>query len=170
MTTENEKKLQGLERLTFTTLKQCSAVTGWPVPVLKRCKAAGCPAFRHSKIYFEQVPGWYFCESNLALDDGVDWGRALKKAQAQREQIKLAEDERRVIDFAQVADFHRQLVGVLFQDLQRIFCDELPSSLRGRDEISIRTRCDGEIERLKSLLRNRLENWTSSHAPPAKTE
>lgn len=47
------------------TMKQAAAVTGIPLRVLQDAKAAGCPAFRGSRIYLEDLRAWLAVPENM---------------------------------------------------------------------------------------------------------
>jgi hypothetical protein len=42
----------------FESIRQCSAMLGIPEYKLKEWKAAGCPAFRYSRVYHTDLLGW----------------------------------------------------------------------------------------------------------------
>lgn len=139
----------------FDTMAQCSAATGVPVAVLRESKRAGCPAFKHSRIYFGPFLRWLF--ENMD-DQSTDWGKDLEKSKALRERIKLAEDERRVVDRNTIADGIAKGMAYVFGELDRVFVGELPARGKGMDELKLRTLACGEIERMKEQLRRTFEN------------
>lgn len=142
-------------------MAQAAAASRVPLRALKMAKRGGCDGFMHNKVDMGRFIAWWF--SNEAT--GEDWSDELKKAQALRERIRLSEDQERVIDFGAVHEFHRALVGALFSDLDRIFCNELPPALKGQTEIRIRTRCARDIERLKRTMEKQVQEFSRNGQP-----
>ena len=137
----------------FDSMAACAAATGTRLTMLKAAKREGCQAFRHSRVYFGDFYRWLI-ESD-GKDPDIDWGRELKKVQTLRDRIRLAEDEKRVIDFEVVRTGIRSGMSILFSELDRVFLSEMPSMLKGLDEIGIRDKADEQLERLREMLRER---------------
>jgi hypothetical protein len=125
-----------------------------PISILKEAKKLGCPAFRSTRIHFEEFLPWMF--ATLMDDKATNWGEELKRAQAMRERIKLAEDDGRVVDRTTVADGIAKAVGVMFGELDRVFTSELPTRGKGMDELGLRKLAATEIEKIKAGMRDKL--------------
>jgi hypothetical protein len=162
-----KSKPSPLKNAVFQNMTACSVETGWPLPILKRCRRAGCAGFRNGRVHFGEVVDFYF--STLATDH-IDWPAKFARARAMREEIRLSQDQKQVIDYALVKNFFNEIFPVMFLDLDQVFKMELPPSLKGLSEIAIHQRCDTEIERLKVLWQNRLRQWRDAHEPPTKPE
>lgn len=142
----------------YDTLGQCASMAKVPVAILKEAKKLGCPAFKHGRVYFEEFLPWMF--ATLMDDKATDWGAELKRAQAMRERIKLAEDDGRVVDRTTVSDGIAKAVGILFGELDRVFTSELPTRGKGMDELGLRKLSLTEIEKIKDSMRKELEPLT----------
>lgn len=60
-----------------------------------------------------------------------------------------------LIDRATISDGLARAIGIMFSELDRVFCAEVPARVKGRDEIGIRHICRTEIERLKESLKEK---------------
>lgn len=143
----------------YDTLGQCAAMARVPLSILKEAKKLGCPAFRHGRVYFDEFLPWVF--ATLLDDKATNWGEELKRAQAMRERIKLAEDEGRVVDSNTINEGISKSVGVIFRELDRVFISELPSRGKGMDELGLRKLATTEIEKIKTSMRKNLEVLTN---------
>jgi hypothetical protein len=148
----------------FTSTGQCAAHSGVPVSVLKTAKAKGCPAFVGNKVNLKTFLEWHFAQTTMD-DFSTDWKNDKAKSDALLARMKVQEEEKSIIQFSVVESFHADFVGQVFGDLTRIFCNEMPPTLKGLDEIAIRLRCDAEIEAMKKTLRSKLEDWEHKHLP-----
>jgi hypothetical protein len=50
--------MEKLKPVYFESQKQCAAMLGIPEYKLKEWKAAGCPAFRYSRVYHADLLEW----------------------------------------------------------------------------------------------------------------
>jgi hypothetical protein len=87
----------------FDTLAQCASSSGIPLSVLKKAKAMGCPAFRHSRVYFAQFLPWVFV--NMMGAENIDWDDRLVKAKAEKAEHDLSIAKREVIPLEEAAKF-----------------------------------------------------------------
>lgn len=141
----------------YDSMIACEAAVGIPVSVQRQAKKGGCDAFRSNRVDLARLIRWLF---KGGTDDDVDWGQELKKVQTKRERIKLSKDEGSVMATDEVREGIQRGVGLMFGELDRVFCSELPPALKGLDELAIRTRCQGEIERIKETLRDKFNTVT----------
>jgi hypothetical protein len=85
----------------YPSIANCASRTGIPETVLKKAKAAGCPAFdAGSRVHLAKFLPWIFAREDA---DGKDWGDTLKKFQALRQEVKLKQEEGELIDRAWMA-------------------------------------------------------------------
>lgn len=142
-------------------MASCHKSTGIPLAALKKAKRSGCDAFgANSSVDLGRLLKWVFSEGE-DTDMGIDWIREKAKTQTLRERIKLAQDERNVIDRDEVSAGIKAGVAILFSDLERIFASELPPVLKGLDELSIRAKVLSEIETMKASLRHKFADMES---------
>lgn len=117
--------------------------------VLKAAKAGGCSGFRSNRVDLGPVLQWIFQQD----ESSVDWGDEFEKWRAKREKIKHDKDADQVRDIGEVKDGANRAMSIVFSQLDRIFCSELPPALKGLTEIEIRNRSQKEILALQELLR-----------------
>lgn len=142
----------------FDTLQQCSAATGVPLTALKMAKASGCDAFRHGRVSFGEFIRWFFARGTQ--EDNTDWLKENKRLDALIKRVRLAELEKRLIDFAEVNRFLQTLVGTcFFAQLERM-SNEFPPVFKGRDENEIQARILADIEKVKADLSAKLQSWS----------
>lgn len=138
----------------FPSIKSCSASTGIPLAILKQAKANGCPAFRqNNSVSLGEFLRWFFQQAidNGDLPPGVaSWRDALNKFQAQREQIKLAEDRKQVMQFSDAHQQAAEAAAFFFGELDRAE-RELPPAVKGLDEIEA-------MQTLKAFFKSVREN------------
>lgn len=152
---------------TYPTMRAAAGATGFTLTTLRGFKNAGCNAFSQGgRVSLEKLVRW-LADKHAGPDVGVDWPARLKKAQAEREEIRLAKDRRTVIPHAEVAAGINSGVAILFSDLDRVFASELPPALVGLDALAIRAKVLSEIERLKTLLR---EHFAAMENPAVTPE
>ena len=92
----------------YDTMKQAEANTGVPLPVLKAAKEAGCPGFRHNRVYWREVGPWLEAHPLPSATSGppVDIADARFQEVIERvRKLRLVNDERegKVIDRGIVA-------------------------------------------------------------------
>ncbi|MGC3961306.1 MAG: hypothetical protein QM813_26285 [Verrucomicrobiota bacterium] len=145
----------------YDSIGQCAAHSKVPIAILKEAKRLGCPAFRSTRIHFDEFLPWMF--ATLMDDKATNWGEELKRAQTMRERIKLAEDDGRVVDRATVSDGIAKAVGIMFGELDRVFTSELPTRGKGMDELGLRKLSVTEIEKIKTTLRDKLQPLTKTN-------
>lgn len=134
----------------WETKKQAAEVLGWPVSLLSQIQKAGCPGFRHSRVYFGEVVTWL---GTRGLDDAdIDWSRELKKQQAIAAKRVNLERDRVLANVDEINEANQRALSILFGALDRIFCSELPPMLKDLDPLAIKGRCEKEITRLKQEL------------------
>lgn len=138
----------------FDTLAQCAAATGVPLAALKMAKGDGCEAFRHGRVDFGVFIRWFFAHDG---GENTDWAKENKRLDALIKRVRLAELERKVINFAAVNQFMQGLVGqAFFGELDRMG-QEYPPALKGRDEVAIQQHIAADVEKVKRELKSRLE-------------
>ena len=134
----------------YDSIAACANAVGIPVPVLRKAKKSGCPAFRSNKVYLGELLPWLFAQGE---DSAVgNWADALVEAKAKRERLKLEREKGEVIGRDLVKSAVQTGVAAVFAGLDKRFVNELPPVLKGLDELAIRDRVRASIERLKADL------------------
>ncbi len=133
----------------YPSLRAASAATGIPLVALRRASRAGCDAFQNRRVDLERFLTWWFQHA----DETKDWRAVFDEAAAKREQIRLAQDQDRLVDKEAVIAKIRETMALQFGLLDRIFLAEFPSAAKGLDEHGIKRAAETAIERLKSDLR-----------------
>lgn len=133
------------------TIAQASQLLGWPEAVFKQLKRAGAPGFKHSRIYFAELLPWI---GQRGIEDpNIDWADRLKRAQAKREELRLAQDQERLADRDEIDDQLRRIMAAQLATERRFFCSEFPAMAKGRTELEIRALAEKQIEQAHSRIR-----------------
>lgn len=119
---------------TYDSIAQCSASTGIPVAVLRFAKKNGCSAFDYSRVKLGAFLEWYFAQS----DANHNWDDRYKEYRAKREQQKFAREDGSTIGTADAERAGAIMLGFLGKTLRQKFCNDMPSSLSGKQEPEIR--------------------------------
>jgi hypothetical protein len=82
----------------------------------------------------------------------INWGKELKKWQALREEIAYLRERGEVLPAAPLREQTKTCLAVLFGSLERIFATEFPASVKGMDELAIRTKALAAVEELRGEL------------------
>lgn len=132
--------------------QRAADLLGWPVERIKQCKKAGCPAFRHSRIYLGEFIAWV---GQQGMDDAnIDWSRVLRKEQALGARVKRVLIQGQLIPFAEVKRDAAQILNILFTELERIFLNDQPAIAKGMDEYGLRAVNREHIEKLRQRLQS----------------
>lgn len=135
----------------YDSIASCANAVGIPVPVLRKAKKGGCPAFRSNRVHLGELLPWLFAQGDDAAVG--NWADALVEAKAKRERLKLDREKGEVISRDLVKSAVQTGVSAVFAGLDKRFVNELPPVLKGLDEIAIRDRVRSSIEKLKADLR-----------------
>ena len=134
----------------YDSIASCANAVGIPVPVLRKAKKSGCPAFRSNRVHLGELLPWLFAQGDDAAVG--NWADALVEAKAKRERLKLEREKGEVIGRDLVKSAVQTGVAAVFAGLDKRFVNQLPPVLKGLDELAIRDRFRSEIERLKGDL------------------
>jgi len=135
----------------FDNQKQCSAALRIPLAVLKSAKAAGCPAFKlGGRVDAPELLGWLF---DRGEQDGTHWREVYDEYRAKRERIRHDKDAEQVVDRSDVQQLCQTALAILFGELDKTFCSELPAALQGRTAPEIRAEAVKAIEAMKERLK-----------------
>jgi hypothetical protein len=153
----------------FDTQDQCTAVTGIPKSVLKSAKKKGCKAFKHSRVDLASLLRFLFSEQN-GQPAGA-WKDLLDEAKAKREMIRLARDERNVIDRTDVQSALSSGMALVFGEMDQAFTLNLPSQLKGLTEPDILSKLVTLSEQLKQKLKAKIEEkCNQTNQPPTESQ
>ena len=132
----------------FTNVSQAASETGVPLAVLRSSKAAGCPAFRESRLYFLEWLTWFFAQREDAEDLAINWRQRINRADALTREMKLQKLRDSVLDAEHVRRTLAAWGALHFSTIKRLFLSELPPEVKGKDEHAIRARCEQFINEL----------------------
>lgn len=152
--TKNQAKLQAINWPLAYSKKQASELLGWPVAFITQCQKAGCPAFKHSRVYTGELVQWV---GNKGEESDIDWSRALKKEQALHEKVKREKTEGRMVDIVEVRADAASIQGVIFSELDRIYLNEFPAMAKGLDELGIRSLSKKFLEMFRESIKAKME-------------
>lgn len=113
-----------------------SDVAAWQIFIAANGRDGAAPSYLKRKL----------AEKRLSLLTTAD----------SREKIKLGKDQDTVIDKSEVATALQGGMAMLFNQLEKVFCNDLPPSLAGKPPAEIAAMCRGAIEKLTAQLVERL--------------
>lgn len=162
---EKRKRPSDVQQLpVYSSMVACEAATGIPLFLIKQAKNEGCPAFRFSRVELEALLRFLFRDRKDAeagsAKTGLSYRQEWEKYKAWREKIKWEIDTKSVVSKDEVRRDTVAATSELYQTLDRIFCNELPPTLIGLDEMQIRNRVKKEIDQMKLQLRQRFAEMT----------
>jgi hypothetical protein len=139
----------------YTSMSSCSGRTGIPLATIKNAKNEGCTAFTDSgRVDLEVLLKHLFKREE---GDPTDWGADFEKWRAKREKIKHDKDADLVADKVETSEGIKASMAMLFGELDRVFCSELPPAVKGLEELAIRARSQQAIAKLKKMFEGRIE-------------
>ena len=152
--TEWAKSLAEAERLTGITRQTLSAY-----------KKDGCQAFKpNGRISLPELESWMALngkEAGRAPSDLMQARIRLLTAQA----VKTEHDNKirhgEMVNKAEIRDAAVQIMTLVFDSLEKDFCQELPPDLVGLDAPAIAVRCTAAIDALRDELRERFSGMAS---------
>jgi hypothetical protein len=140
----------------YTSMGQAAASTGIPLMVLKRAKDEGCSAFRFSRIELGKLLPWLFRERQTELPlESAEMKSARSQVDEWTAKIKKLDYEERVGLMVAKDDVRHGLAAIVpafFEDLDRVFRNEMPPKLVGLRELEIRAKCAEKVEQFKASL------------------
>lgn len=145
----------------YDSMEQMNAVTGIPVTAQKYAKKNGCLSIRHGRCHLGEFLRWWFAQ-DLDTEDGVDWAKRDKRASALIKEVKLEEEQNRVIDFLLVERFIRMIVyNSFFGEIERMQ-NEFPALLKGKSEIEIKQEVLKQVTKMKKTIEEQVKSWASN--------
>ena len=152
------KKKQETRLPIFESQGECSGQTGIPLPLIRKARREGCPAFLPgNRIDLGALLKWIFNDDGEA--GSINWSEKLDEFRAKREEIKLKIDKELALDADETETAVKSATALLFGELDRLFITELPPALKGLDERAIRARCRGVIGALKAEVRTKVDQF-----------
>jgi hypothetical protein len=152
------KKKQETRLPIFESQGECAGQTGIPLPLIRKARREGCPAFiAGNRIDLGALLKWIFTDEDEA--GAINWSEKLDEFRAKREEIKLAIDKELALDADETETAVKSATALLFAELDRLFITELPPALKGLDERAIRARCRGVIGELKTQVRAKVDHF-----------
>jgi phage terminase Nu1 subunit (DNA packaging protein) len=125
--------------------------------MLRKAKAAGCPAFDSAgRIKLGVLLRWFFSQSadteaEQPPDGLATWRDALNRVQTKREEIRLAKDRGQVVEFDEARRQASEAAALYFAELDRM-CRELPPVLKGLGEVAIFEKLESRREEIRAQL------------------
>lgn len=151
-----------VELAMFGSMTELSVQAGIPIDILKEAKRGGCKFVRHGRADLMEFIRWYF-STNLTNEESESWTRRDKRAGALLKEQKLEEARKRVIDFEFVMQFTADMLkNCYWGELERL-AQELPPTLKGKDEVQIHEEVLRHVVRIKKATRERLEAWQKAN-------
>lgn len=146
-------------------MKSAAARTGLPLGFLRKCSAAGCPAFeRNGRVDLNKLLPWIpkVMESREELPAGFDsWTAYLNSVKAKREDLRLQKERGEAIDINDAAEQARSAESYYFAELDRIE-REFPPALAGLSATEISKRLKTFLDDLRQASREKFKIKTQS--------
>lgn len=142
---------------TSPTMAAAHAATGMPLSVIRKAKAAGCPAFDSAgRIKLGVLSRWFWSQSTETEADQppdglATWRDALNRVQTKREEIRLEKDRGQVVDFDEARRQASEAAALYFAELDRLVM-ECPPVLKGCDEVTIHKKLSERREEIRTQL------------------
>jgi hypothetical protein len=147
----------------YESMKQASAMRGIPLETLKTWKAAGCPAFRYSRVYAEPLDRWIRDKGGQSIGKpGTDepptshWQREKAKVDYERSKYSLELEQKKHVPLDEICGAVGHMLAGLMSGL-RMFPASAARWLVGlRDFHQIKAKLETELDStLASLNRAR---------------
>ena len=151
------------------SLAEAARITKISRTTLAAYKRDGCGAFKaNGQVNLVELDVWTETNGKRTAKDSeemrVERLRILR-ATACRLERENSERDGKVVNRDAISQTAREIMSVLFSELDRIFLTELPPALKGLDEVGIRARAEYVIEQLKDSLREKFEAIGQGDAP-----
>jgi len=118
----------------YDSIQQCSAAEAIPASVLKWAKKKGCPAFDHSRVNVRMFNEWFHNQGEV----GKNWKEEYEEYRAKREKHKFKREDGECILTDDAIEAGKELFGILQKVFGMKHPSELPSRLRGLDDLAMR--------------------------------
>lgn len=150
----------------FSSMKQAYTITGIPLSVMKDAKQAGSTAITSAgRVDLAALLRFIFSDDQY---ENTNWSSELKRFQAKREELRYAEDQKRVVDRSVVQSALAKGMALLLTKIDHEFGVRLPPTLKGLDESSIQQKLLAAAESFKADFRNEVQALATP--VPAKVE
>lgn len=123
------------------TMGAAAAMTGHSEENLSRAKAAGCPAFRGSRVYLGELVAWIDANPEVVATGNSDLDAVqLDIARERLRKFRIENDtaEGRLVPAADIAPLVEQFGRDLLSILRRVLEDEAPERLAGHTAPEVR--------------------------------
>src|ERR1041385_4259854 len=132
--------------------KQASELLGWPVAFITQCQKAGCPAFKHSRVYLGELVTWVGNRTGANDNAAEDY----KAEHAKFIRVKRERLEGKLIDIHEVRAEAASIQGLLFNELERVLLNEWPAQAKGLDELAIRAISKKFLEQFREAIKTKI--------------
>jgi hypothetical protein len=155
--TKTQSRVTRLENFSFPSMENAEARTGIPKTILQKLKADGCPAFRHSRIYFLEVVK-AFADMVFKSNGGdvPDWKGVDEEYTARLKQFAFDEKCRNVITLDEAKELIQALMLICAGSLKR-FAIEFPKTLEQRSAAEIKMACDRQYREILARMTAEIE-------------
>lgn len=85
-------------------MKQAASLTGSPLAALKAAKAAGCPAFRGSRVALAELKSWLTANPSIAKAKDTTWKTKIDREKHRKLKLENDEKEGTLISRASMAE------------------------------------------------------------------
>jgi hypothetical protein len=141
------------------SISEAAKITSTSRQSLSAYKRDGCPAFKsNGKVNLVELAAWTEAHGKRTAPE-TDEIRVerLRILRATATRIERENEEKAdLLVLRSEAVWHiRAGMMTTFNELDRIFCNELPPALCGLDAVKIQTRCKAAIEQLRTTLKEK---------------
>jgi len=144
-------------------MAQAAALTGLSLSVLKWAKKSGCPAFRATRVYLDELREWLDAHrSDLDSDKSITKEQAdirLKLLRYDREKFKFEVEKKLYRSRAEIEADIKQIAQMQRALLQRKLESELPARLVGLGVIEITEAMRQTVDEVCRIFHDRTSDW-----------
>ena len=148
----------------YDNYAQASSALNVPIPVLKRCKKAGCPAFKSTRIYRDDFLAWY-AEHKAEVDTEPDNNLSIEEIKrdnlikdGQLKDLEIKKRRREYLDPTEVKTLLQTISTSQAAVLKR-FPAELAPKLAGKNLPEIEKELTKAVVDIINIFKSSLDKW-----------
>jgi hypothetical protein len=155
---------EALSNEVFASMRQCAAVKGIPLSVLKAAKEAGAPGFRPSnRVYWEDLAPWLEQHREALQQENTDtkeyWAKFKLRCDGLRSELALKKDNGELLSKTEVSQQLTRLSLAAASLLRTKLEEELPPRLLGLDVIAIREQMAKAVDSVCEVFQKGVDQW-----------
>lgn len=161
--TEYQSKQTAAGSRVADNMGAASSISGLSEKELARAKNSGCPAFRGSRVYIDELlPWWEENKESLPTGDTEldEINREIAREKLRKIKFDNAVNEGKFADMEKVLSEVQGIAETTLTEVRRIFEEEAPWLQQGKTADEIREINRGMIDTLCAKTKEKIESWT----------